>query len=341
MSPKHTSPAALLFLAAGLLVGLILIWLGRVIILLLFGAIVVAVLLTAVVDWLVKRFKLGRRTAFVLILSVAASLLALMVWRIGPSIIDQFADLQNDLPLAAHQLMARVEDYTWGRWMLAQWSGYSQLSSSVSSALTRIGGIVLSTATVLSGLALVGFLALYLAAEPEMYFAYVQRVTPCAYRVKLNACASAVVRNLRWWILSQTLSMTAVGVIVAGGLWTLGVPLAGTLGVIAALLTFIPNIGPIVSVVPAVLLAVSISPVKGLLTVLLFLAVHFLEGNVITPLLVRRILRLPPALTMTTQLLLAVIAGPLGVALAAPFAAAALGVFDVMIPMEAIQHDVS
>jgi predicted PurR-regulated permease PerM len=86
-----------------------------------------------------------------------------------------------------------------------------------------------------------------------------------------------------------------------------------------------------------VLLAVAISPMKGLLTVLLFLAVHFLEGNVITPLLERRIVRLPPAMTMTAQLLLAVITGPLGLALAAPLTAAALGIFDVLLPIESVQ----
>lgn len=94
-----------------------------------------------------------------------------------------------------------------------------------------------------------------------------------------------------------------------------------------------------IAIVPAALLAVAISPMKGLLTVLLFLAVHFLEGNVITPLLERRIVRLPPAITMTAQLLLAVVGGPLGVALAAPFTAAVLGVFDVLIPIEAA-HEV-
>ena len=333
--PKRTSPTTLLFLAVGLIVALTLVWLGRVIVMLLFAAIVFAVLMTAVVDWLGKRLRMGRKIAFALILSVAVCLLSLIVWLVGPSIIDQFADLQIDLPQAAHQLMGRVEVYGWGRWLLAQWSGYSQLSSNVSSALSQIGGIVMSTATVLSGFVLVGILGLYLAAEPEVYFSYVHRATPTAYRLKLNVCAGAAVKNLRWWVLSQMLSMTAVGVIVAGGLWALGVPLAGTLGVIAALLTFIPNIGPILSVVPAVLLAVAISPTKGLLTVVLFLAVHFLEGNVITPLLERKIVRLPPALTMTAQLLLAVIPGPLGLALAAPVAAVALGVFDVLIPLEA------
>jgi predicted PurR-regulated permease PerM len=76
----------------------------------------------------------------------------------------------------------------------------------------------------------------------------------------------------------------------------------------------------------------AISPTKGLLTVGLFLLVHFLEGNLITPLLERRIVSLPPALTMTAQLFLAVIAGPLGLALAAPLTAAALGILDVLLP---------
>ena len=116
-------------------------------------------------------------------------------------------------------------------------------------------------------------------------------------------------------------------------------PLAGTLGIIAALMTFIPNVGPILSVVPAALLAFAISPVKGLLTVLLFILVHFLEGNILTPLLERQIVRLPPALTLTAQLLLAVIAGPLGLALAAPLTAATLGIFQVLLPADSISSD--
>lgn len=163
--------------------------------------------MTAVVDWLGTRFRLGRKVAFALILSLAVCFLSLIVWLSGPRIIDQFADLQADLPKAAHQLVARIQLYGWGRWLLTQWFGYSQLSSSVNSALTRIGGIVLSTATVLSGLVLVGFLGLYLGAEPEVYFSYVQRATPSALRAKLNVCAAATIRNLRWWVFSQMLSV--------------------------------------------------------------------------------------------------------------------------------------
>jgi predicted PurR-regulated permease PerM len=84
------------------------------------------------------------------------------------------------------------------------------------------------------------------------------------------------------------------------------------------------------------LLAFAISPVKGLLPVALFILVHFLEGNILTPLLERQIVRLPPALTLTAQLLLAVIAGPLGLALAAPLTAATLGIFQVLLPADSI-----
>lgn len=333
-SPPEKANSAPIFAAISLLAALFFIWIGRVILLLVFAAIVIAVVMTAIVDWLKLKWKLSNRVAFTLILSVATIVVALAIWLTGPSIISQFADLQSDLPQAFHQILARVSDHAWGRWLLAQWSGYSQLSGSISSALTRIGGIVISTASVLAGIVLVAFIGLYLAAEPKLYFSGIQRVTPKRYRATLNACAEAAVTNLRWWVLSQTLSMAAVGSIVALGLWLLGVPLPGTLGVIAAVLTFIPNVGPILSVVPAVLLAVAISPAKGLLTILLFLLVHFLEGNIITPFLEWRIVRLPPALIMSAQLLLATMGGPLGLALAAPLTAAALGVFAVLYPDE-------
>jgi len=331
LTSEKASPAPL-FTAIGLLAALFLLWIGRVILLLVFAAIVVAVVITAIVDWLKVKWNLSSRVAFTVILSSATILITLVIWLTGPSIINQFADLQSDLPQAFHQLIARLNDVSWGRWLLAEWTGYSQLSGTINSALTRIGGMVVTTASALVGVVLIGFIGLYLAAEPKLYFSGVQRATPKRYLPTLNACAEAAVTNLRWWVLSQALSMVAVGTIVALGLWLLGVPLPGTLGVIAAVLTFIPNVGPILSVVPAVLLAVAISPAKGLLTILLFLLVHFLEGNIITPFLEWRIVRLPPALTMSTQLLLAVIAGPLGLALAAPLTAAALGVFAILFP---------
>jgi len=325
---------SVMLLTVGLLVFLGVAWFGRIILLLLFAAVVIAVLLTAIVEWLKVKLRMKEGLAYTLILVTAAGLGVLLVWLVGPKIVDQFADLQVTLPAAAYSLVERVRGYGWGRWVLAQWSDSPELSGGIRYAVTRLGGMMLSAANMLGGLLIVVFLTLYLAAEPTVYFAILRRAVPAEYRGQLEACAKSAVRMLRWWLLSQMLSMASVGLIVMVGLAMLGVPLAVTLGMIAALMTFVPNVGPILSVVPAALLAVVISPMKGLMTVLLFMLVHFLEGNVITPLLERKIVRLPPALTLTMQLLFAVGGGALGVALAAPFTAAAMGVFEVLLPEE-------
>jgi len=329
---RGKSAVSVLLLAVGIVLVLALAWMGRVILLLLFAAIILASLLSAVIDWVMKKLKLGRNMTFALIILVGTTLVVLALWLSGPNIIDQFQSLQADLPQAVQQLVDRAREHNWGRWVLSQWSGYSQLSSSVSYAVTRIGGFVLSTASLVAGLVIIAFLGVYLAAEPVVYFSGLRRMVPQRNRAIVDACAFRAVHMIRSWLFAQMLSMVAIGVLVTIGLWLIGVPLAGTLGIIAALLTFIPNLGPILSVVPAALLALAISPGKGLLTLLLFMVVHFLEGNIITPLLQRKIVRLPPALTLIAQLLLAVIAGPLGFALAAPLTAATLGIFQVLLP---------
>jgi predicted PurR-regulated permease PerM len=331
---RNKSAVSVLLLAVCIILALTLAWMGRVILLLLFAAIVLASLLSAIIDWVMKKLRLGRNMAFALIGLVGVTLVILAIWLSGPNIIDQFASLQADLPQAVQKLLDHARGYSWGRWVLSQWSDYSQLSSSISYAVTQVGGIVLSTASLLTGLAIIAFLGVYLAAEPEVYFSGLRRMVPQCNRPTLDACALRAIHMIRSWLFAQMLSMVAIGVLVTIGLWMIGIPLAGTLGIIAALLTFIPNLGPILSVVPAALLALAISPAKGLLTLLLFMVVHFLEGNIITPLLQRKIVRLPPALTLIAQLLLAVIAGPLGFALAAPLTAATLGIIQVLIPPE-------
>jgi predicted PurR-regulated permease PerM len=245
---------------------------------------------------------------------------------------QQFAEMEVQLPKAAHQLLAQVQSHQWGQWLLRQTPGSEQVSNGFSFAITRIGGIVVSSATILAGLVIVFSLSIYFSAEPEMYYNGLRRVVPEEYREKMDACAASVAQILRSWVVAKLISMSMVGILITIGLSIVGVPLAGSLGVIAAVMTFIPNVGPLISVIPAALLALAKSPATGLLAILIFTIVFTLEGYVVTPLLERNIVRLPPALTLTMQLLLAAVAGPVGVALAAPLAAAILGILSVLLP---------
>jgi predicted PurR-regulated permease PerM len=317
--------------AIALAIGLI--WIGRVIFLLLFASVIGAVLLTTVSDWLHTRFKIKQGAALGLFILFSLGLVALVIWAQGPNIVEQFADLETELPLAAHSLWTQLQSHQWGQWLIRQSPGAEQVSSGFSFALTRIGGIVVSSATILAGLVIVFSLSIYFSSEPGMYYNGIRRLVPEEHREKLDACSASVAQILRWWVLAKLISMTMVGILISIGLWIVGIPLAGTLGIIAAVMTFIPNVGPLISVIPAALLALAISPTKGLLTLLVFAIVFTLEGYVVTPLLERNIVRLPPAMTLTMQLLLAAVAGPVGVALAAPLAAGILGVLSVLVPV--------
>ncbi len=309
-----------------------LIWIGRVIFLLLFASIVGTIFLTAIADWLHRRLEIKRGLALVLFLSVSVIVIGLVIWMLGPSAVQQVSDLEVELPLAAHSLLNQLQSHQWGKWLLRQSPDSEQISNGFSFALTRIGGIVVSSATIFAGLVIVFSLSIYFAAEPEMYYNGLRRIIPEEHRDQLDACAASVAEILRSWLVAKLISMTMVGILISIGLAIVGVPLAGTLGIIAALMTFIPNVGPLIAVIPAALLALAVSPTEGLLTLLVFAIVFTLEGYVVTPLLERNIVRLPPAFTLTMQLLLAAVAGPVGVALAAPLAAAILGVMAVLLP---------
>lgn len=322
----------IVLVVSGVLLGIGFVWISRTILLLLFAGVLGALLLSTITNAVSALLRLKRGLSFALVLILGFSTLILTGWIRGPQIIQEFLDLEKSLPQAFNQLMDRAHHQLWGQWLAERYPGGLPRGESLAFALGRIGGMVLTTASTLAGLFLVCIASIYFAVEPDFYLAGLHRLTPRHSRFKLDLCLESAAEMLRSWILSKLVSMFAIGLFIASGLWALDVPLAGTLGIVAALLTFIPNIGAIVSFVPAALLAFSISPMKGLLTLLLFCLAHILEGNLVTPLAERTLVKLPPALTLAMQLLLFPIAGALGVILAAPLIAAAIGILQVLLP---------
>lgn len=317
---------------AAILTGMAVVWEARVILLVLFagclGALVLATLTSLLQSWL----RIPRIFAFAAVLAALGLAVALGVWLRGPALAQQFGQLQVDVPDAAKRLYLSLEESNWGQWIISNAPDDGQWSNWLSYAASGIKGAVSMIVSTLACLLLVMMASIYLAAEPEFYLRGMRRILPSSIWPQVRACLGGAVRTLRFWLLSRLISMTAIGVMVFAGLWLVGIPLAGTLGIIAALLTFVPNIGPFASALPATLIAFAISPLKGFLTVGVFCLVHFIEGNFVTPVADRQIVKLPPFLTLSLQLLLAPVAGALGVALAAPLLAATLGVVRVLIP---------
>ena len=128
----------------------------------------------------------------------------------------------------------------------------------------------------------------------------------------------SVYDTLERWLKGKLLSMLLVAILTALGLWALGIPMALTLSLIAGLLCFIPNFGPLLSMIPAVLIALVQGPQMALYVVLLYVGIQFVESNFITPQIQKKMVDLPLAMIMISQVTLGLLTGTLGLILATP-----------------------
>jgi predicted PurR-regulated permease PerM len=191
------------------------------------------------------------------------------------------------------------------------------------------GPATMMRATRLANQLLQGLLALfvvlvtgvYLAAAPRLYVEGLVTLAPHARRPRYREVLSRLATVIRWWMIAQLVPMAVIGVLTAIGLKIIGVPLWLFLGLLAGLFNFIPNFGPLISGVPAFLIALAESPTKALWVVALYVFAQSLEGYVLTPLVQRRAVELPPALLILFQVLAGLLLGALGVVLAAPLLA--------------------
>jgi predicted PurR-regulated permease PerM len=186
---------------------------------------------------------------------------------------------------------------------------------------TRYASLLVQAAVAVLVVFVVG---IYLAADPHLYERGVQRLLPHRYRRRVSAVLCECAETLLKWMTAQLIPMTVVGAVTATGLWLLGIKLWLTLGLLAALFNFIPNFGPLISLVPAALFALAESPQKALWVILLYMFAQSLEGYVLTPLVQDRAVKLPPAVTILVQVLMGLLMGGIGVVLAAPLAAAVM-----------------
>jgi len=293
------------------------------VVLLLFGAILVAIFLHGLANIARRYLRLSEGYSVILVSFLLVAFLALGVWLLAPSVTEQVRNLRAELPQSAQKVGAYLSQYGWGKLLLEQMPGTEKLIETVntSSFLSRVGGYFSSTIGAIGNIALMLLLAIYLASEPKTYIKGFTKLFPQERRKRVREILYEIGETLSWWLIGKGASMLFIGVLTWIGLSIIGVPLALTLGLIAGLLSFVPNFGPILSAVPAILLAFIDSPTSALYVLALFVGVQIVESNLLTPFIERKTVELPPVLTVASQLALAVIFGAVGLILATPILA--------------------
>ena len=300
----------------------LLLWLAPDVLLALFAGLLLAIALRAAAVPIARRVPwVGEVGAVLGVSLVILVILGTGAWYGASALAEEARQFADDLPRAWAELTRRLGSLPGADRVREMLSGAApDASGAASAALRGVSGTFGALGTAL----LVLIVGIYLAADPETYRGGFLRLLAPPLRPRAEATLDSVADTLRGWLLGQGFAMIVTGVLTFLGLWALGVPLAGLLSVITAIVGFIPYIGPIVGGLPAVLIALSQDPSLVPWVIALFFVVQNVEGNILTPLVQQRAADVPPVLLLAAQALFGSGVGIIGVVVAAPGAAAAM-----------------
>jgi predicted PurR-regulated permease PerM len=312
----------------GIIAGALLLWYTAQVLLVFFFAIFLSVFFSGLAKFVQRRTDSGYRPALLFVLAAIVVAFGIAGLIIGPAVADQSAHLTQELPHAFNQLVGNIQTMPGGKSFVAaaQQALHASKDTNFENVL-RFAGLGIHG---LGGVIFAVVIGVFLAGDPELYRNGFLALFPQTRRDRMREVLDELGFTLWWWLMAQLATMASVGILIGIGLTILGVPLSGTLGLIAALLSFIPSLGPFISVIPAIMLGLTISPTMGLWVALLYLGVQALEANVITPIIQQRAISLPPALILGSELLMGLLLGGAGLAFATPLAAVGLVLVNML-----------
>jgi predicted PurR-regulated permease PerM len=319
---------------------LVAVWQVRSTLLLVLASVILVVLFTMPIRLLVRR-GMNRTPATLISLVGFLVFFVVVMFLVLPSLLEQFAILATTVPAGIRELANQwengelVQRYPWLESVqlfiqnTLQTNNIDQLITEVTrqlgSALGQLGGSVLpvvsGVASTLLSILIVVFLSLYFLADPRSHEEGLIKLFPIWYRDRVRQIMNRIDFTLRGWLQGQLLLMVIVGVLSWIGLAAIGIEQAAALGALAGLFSFVPNFGPIAALVPALAAGFAQGSDKILLIVLIIYGTSFVQSQIISPIVFKESINLPPVLVLVGQILAAIFFGFLGLMLAVPMTA--------------------
>ncbi len=181
-----------------------------------------------------------------------------------------------------------------------------------------VGSFFKTTFGVFGDIYVVLFLGIFFTVSPGIYKKGIVKLIPSKGQPKGEDVLNKLGDNLKKWLKGKIFSMFVVFVLTAAGLAILGVPMWLVLAIIAGLLNFIPNFGPLIAMIPAVLVALMQGPTTAAIVAGMYIVIQVVESNFITPMVQQKLISIPPALIIMAQLLISPLTGGWGLVLATP-----------------------
>ena len=287
------------------------------ILVLLFGAILLAIGLRAASRTVSRVTGMGEIPTLIIVIVLLLAAFTAALWVFGSTVAAQLDEVIEASPTGFRMVIDWLNGHPNVRQFLDQARGTNILGAT--GWATTIAAVVARSITRVLGYGVITlFVAIYLAAQPNRYRRLCTRLVPPAHRAVAEHFFAVIADVLRRWLVGQIVVMCTIGLLTGIGLWLLGIEAAFALGLMGGMLCFIPFVGAILAAVPATLVALTQGPVYAASVVLMYAAVHLVEGNFITPMVQAEATSLPPVLAILSTVSFSILLGPSAVLLAAP-----------------------
>lgn len=320
--PHQPTPEAIFVrrvLIAAVMVGLILVlWQISLVLILTFGGVVIAVALRNLAAPLGRWLKVSDRLALLYTVLNLTAVAIGFFYLFGAMAAHQFAVLVQTVPETLQTVRTGLSGSLMGRQVLAALDAGGNPAERVMQALPLAGGILGGLGEML----LMIVVGIYLATDPPTYLNGMLRLVPPRRRMRTRQVLDAVGEALQKWLFGMTLDMLFLGLMTFIGMWLIGVPLPFALAVMSGVAVFVPYIGPVIAMIPGILLAFSVKPILAIYALGVYLVVLTIEAYVSQPLLQRWAVSLPAIFNLLAILVFAPLFGIWGAILATPLSVA-------------------
>jgi predicted PurR-regulated permease PerM len=274
-------------------------------------------------DMIQRKTRMARKYA--MIISVAGSLILFgtLLWFMGTKISVQISELSNTLPHTVSTAKAKMAETPLGQKILQNFQGddsHKLMDTAQTFFSTSFG--------VLGDMYIILLLGVFFTASPSLYKNGMLLLVPKPKKELGRHILNRISLSLKGWLKGMMVSMLLIFVLITVGLMLFGVPVAMVLGLITGLLELVPNIGSLIAMIPGVLLALTIGTNTAIMVAIFYIVCQTIVANIVTPIIQKRIINMPPAITLVSQLVMGAVSGALGIILAVPLLAIIMILLD-------------
>ncbi len=280
------------------------------------AGVLIAVYFHGLADLITRKIKMSRKLALAISIIVTILLFSFICWFVGSRVQHQVAELSNTLPQTIKLVQSKISKTPVGEKIIEYTSGNNsqKLFDTATTFFSTSFGII-------GDLYIILFLGIFFTADPSLYKNGIVFLFPAEKKSTGRIILKEIETALKGWLKSILISIVLISILVAVGLSIAGLPGTTVLGLITGVLEIIPNFGPVIAMIPGILLGLTISTKTAVIVALIYIACQTIVGNIVVPLLQKKMINIPPALTLLIQLIMGTLSGLMGIILAVPLLA--------------------